>query len=310
MRLILFQFAGRQANMEVQRPYLDAILRAHPTAELHLWDLTRNAADARYLQTLDGAHEGRVRVRGDLHPGHPIECMYPNGYPGGTPHRPRGWRPCVCLKHKPPYEKPWKSYAEDDSYADAVFVKIDDDVLFLETDNFPHLVGPLVKHPDRIISANVVNNAVCAKYLRGGEMQDMREKFDLGSPSRPFYDRDWWELHTEAEFASFSHAQFLSSMPFTNMRRSWKPEYVRTRPGEAVSINCVAMTHPTLRRVAGMMGVRLGDEGAVDRCLPWIALSFRAAHLAFGPQEKAMGPALLDQIRGEYTNLRKEYLGA
>lgn len=306
MRLIIFQFAGRQANMEVQQPYLDQILRMHPDAELHLWDLTRDPADQRYLATLDGTHEGRVRVLSHLHTGHPIDCLYPNGYPGGIEHRPRGWRPCKCLTHKPPYEEPWRYYAKDPEgeYADTVFVKIDDDVLFLETDNFSHLVSPLTEYPARIISANVINNVVCAKYANDDMVAHYMAKFGVGDPLQHASDRGWWELHTNPEFASYSHARFISEF-----ERDWRPEWVRTRPGELVSINCVAMTHRTLQRVAGMMSVRLGDEGAVDRCLPWIALSFRAAHLAFGPQERAMGSTLLDQIRSEYTALRKEYLG-
>lgn len=300
MRLVLFMFAGRRANMEVQQPYLDTLLRAHPTAELHLWDLTRDPADQRYLRGLEGAHDGRVRVMGDLHPGHPIDCLYPNGYPDGK--RPRGWRVCKCMKHKPPYEKPYRYYANRDEYHNAVFVKIDDDVLFLETDTFSHLIGPLVSHPNRIMSANVINNSVCAKYA--DDAFRFQDKFGVGDPALVENDRAWWGLHEDPEFASFSHAEFLN-----RFERGWRPSYVRTRPGEAVSINCIAMTHRTLCRVAGMMNNRLGDEGAVDRMLPWIVKSFRVAHLAFGPQEQAMSPILLGAIRESYTQLRKEYLG-
>jgi hypothetical protein len=284
-------------------PYLDQIMRMHPTAQLHLWDLTRDPMDQRYLQTLDGAHDGRVRVVGTLHGGHPIDCMYPNGYDGkGGTKRPRGWRQCKCMKHKPPYEQPWKYYAKADwVQPGTVFVKIDDDVLFLETDTFSHLIGPLVEFPNRIMSANVINNSVCAKYEDGWFRT--QERFDLGDPTLPKFDRDWWELHTNSEFASFAHAQFLN-----RFERGWRPSYVRTRPGELVSINCVAMTHPTLKRVAGMMNDRLGDEGAVDRMLPWIVKSFRVAHLSFGPQE-TMDPDLMDEIRESYIQFRKEYLG-
>jgi hypothetical protein len=54
---------------------------------------------------------------------------------------------------------------------------------------------------------------------------------------------------------------------------------------------------------------RLGDEGAVDKMLPWICRSFHAAHLAFGPQERLMSDTELDGLRQRYVDLRKAYLG-
>lgn len=287
--------------MEVQRPYLDRILADYPEAELHLWDLTRSAADARYLDTLEGSHEGRVRVLRHLHSGHPIRCRYPTEIK-----RPRGWPPCTCIRHKPPYEEPYKFYANDASYAGTTFVKMDDDVLFLETKKFAHLIDPLIKQPERIISASVINNAVCAKY-NVWNWANTANLFALGTPSEPKNDKRWWALHTSANFARAEHQWFLTTFEQAVFADA-KPYYVRTRPGEAVSINCIAFTHQTMRKLAGMMNDRLGDEGAVDRLLPWIALSFRAAHLTFGPQDKEMSPGELEDLRTQYAQLAKEYL--
>jgi hypothetical protein len=181
---------------------------------------------------------------------------------------------------------------------------LDDDVLFLETHRFSDLIDPLVKYPNRIISANVFNNSVCAKYQIDWPLT--QDKFGLGDPRLPKNDRGWWSLHEDPEFASWSHARFLGNY---QRSRNGQPEYVRTRPGELVSINCIALTHPTLKKIAGMVNERLGDEGAVDRMLPWIALGFNAAHLTFGPQDARMHKDVLDQIRDQYVSLRKDYLG-
>lgn len=298
MRLVLFMFAGREVNMRVQMPYLDRILDTHPDAELHLWDLTRDPADQRYLLGLEGAHEGRVHVLGYLHEGHPIMCLYPDGAP-----RRRGWPPCTCMKHKPPYEKPYLYYASQVEKDSTVYVKLDDDVLFLETSRFDDLINPLAEHPDQVISASVVNNAVCAKYRHDAMLT--ANQFSVGDPRDPKNDRRWWELHTNPTFARWCHNRFLAvHMPTT------KGTYVRTRPGEAVSINCIAFTHRTMQRLAASFEhePRLGDEGAVDRMLPWIALSFTAAHLSFGPQDKAMTTQELDSYRDQYAALAKGYL--
>lgn len=297
MRIILVCFAGREANLEVQRPFIDRILETYPTAEMHYWDLTRTPEDAEYLRSLDGAHEGRVSVLGHLHPGHPIRCKH-----SGINTRTR----CGCIIHKPPYEKPYEFYAGDKSYSDAVFVKLDDDVLFMETDRFGDLLDALEKHPSAVVSANVVNNVVCAKHDPVVRELAMRSFL-------PATNKDWWWLHTEPEFARLSHEWFLANWSDLTQGRYNVASHAldRSLPGEFVSINMIAFTHPTMRRISAAIGRegRLGDEGAVDRLLPRIASTFRAAHLTFGPQDKAMKPAELDVLRARYAAVAKEYLG-
>lgn len=299
-KIVLFIFAGRKVNMEVQLPYLLRLLDEWPQMEIHLWDLTRTPGDAAYVNSLHNSHGGRITVINHLHPGHPIRCT--QAYPG--PRR-RGWPRCTCIKHKPPYEEPYRWYAANSMFDNSVFVKVDDDVLFLETDNFAHLIEPLVNHPNRIYSANVANNVVCAKYddLLAPQIAN---KFSLGDPLSKENDRRWWGVHTDKNFAAESHEFLLRN---TEVLLGWRPTYTRTRPGEAISINCIALTHATMRRLALLMNDRLGDEGAVDRLLPWIVESFHAAHLAFGPQEAAMSEGELAKLRERYSELSGTYLG-
>lgn len=287
-KIVLFVFAGRKANLEIQRPYIDRILDEYPQAEYHLWDLTRTPEDGEYVRSLDGQHEGRVRVLTQLHDGHPIQC--------------RNTRRCRCIVHRPPYEKPFEYYANDRSYRDAMFVKLDDDVLFLETKRFGDLLVYLDFHPNAVFSANVVNNVVCAKHDK-----ELREKLEHSYAVES--DKEWWLLHTDADFARACHSWFLDNWRrLTKANRKVAPS--RALPGEFVSINCIAFTHPTMKRISSAIGRegRLGDEGAVDRLLPRIATGFRVAHLTFGPQDKAMSPAELDDLRSQYAALSKEYL--
>lgn len=314
-RIVFFIFAGREVNMRIQMPYLERLLAKYPEAVLDLWDLTRNAADQEYLRGLAGSHEGRVRVLGHLHPGHPIPCRYP-----GQTKRRRGHAPCKCIVHVPPYEEPYRWYALKPYPDDTVFVKLDDDVLFLETERFDDLIAPLAQHPNRVISANVINNAMCAKHDPAQEAY-LGGKFILGDRDNPTYDWAWWALHESGEFAIAAHAWFLNcwhgmsgAIPLGFVHHRDEPTYVRTRPGEAVSINCIAFTYPTMVRLAKAFehsphtGTRLGDEGAVDQLLPWICLTFHAAHLTFGPQDAALNPVTLDTTRQYYAALAETYL--
>jgi hypothetical protein len=297
-KIILFIFAGREANLEVQRPYLDRILEENPFAELHLWDLTRTPEDAAYLDSREHAHGGRVQVIRGLHTGHPIPCRYPNGR-----ERRRGAPPCLCMIHKPPYEEPYRIYARSANPDDTIYVKIDDDVLFLETARFRDFLDVLTKDPTRVVSANVANNAVCAKYERA-----LIQKFtpSCGDPTLRENDQDWWALHTSRHFARECHDWFINNWDVVYDKTPF-----RTRKGEAISINCIGFTQATMKRLAAsfVASPRLGDEGAVDVMLPWIVPTFHAAHLSFGPQEKAMGEAELQDYRDQYAAVAKEYLG-
>lgn len=294
-RIVFFTFAGRRANMEIQRPYIEQLLADYPTAEFHLWDLTREESDQYYIRRWAESHE-RIIYIGVLHPGHPIPCL--------GDWRGRGHVRCECVKHKPPYERPYRGYRDSGKYdTDTVFVKFDDDVLWMDTDRFGEVLSFLETHPLSIASANVANNAVCAKY-EPGLRDEVERQFRLGNPINPDYDRDWWALHIQGSFAETSHnwlANFVNTgTPFVDRAP------FRTREGEAVSINFVAMKYPTLCETANAMqdaGGRLGDEGTIDSFLPWIIPNFRVAHLTFGPQDKALSAETLQAIREQY---RKE----
>lgn len=294
-KIIFFEFAGREANMRVQRPYITALLDKYPNSELHLWDLTRQASDATYIQEWE-FQDKRVRVYRDLHSGHPIQCL--------GPHR-RGRVKCQCMRHKPPYEEPYRLYRDsrrgyDD---DTVFVKLDDDVLWMDVERFDEVLTFLETHPDQVASANVTNNVVCAKYEP--DLADLiGSELTLEDPRDPKGDAEWWALHTSADFALFSHA-WLAARLKVGMPADREP--VKTREGEAVSINFIAMKYPVLKIAAdNMREGRLGDEGTIDAMLPWIIPNFRAAHLSFGPQEHSLTVDEIDVIRAQYTNLNQK----
>lgn len=279
-KIIFFMFAGREENMEVQRPHLERLLALYPAAELHLWDLTRRASDSWYIQKWAGEHS-QIKYRGDFHTGHLIKCIGKPKY--------RGAPPCRCMIHRPPYEKPWIYYANGAEYADCTFVKLDDDVLWMDVPRFGEVLEFLETHPDEVASANVTNNVVCAKYEHWTLPAYLSDLFEVGDPKESENDKAWWLLHTDPIFADSSHRWLLDRISFGYVDSVDELPPVKTREGEAISINFVAMKHSVLKRAASLMrDNRLGDEGAIDTLLPYIVRNFRVAHLSFGPQEPGL----------------------
>lgn len=296
-KIVFFEFAGRRANMVVQRPHVERLLAQYPDSEFHLWDLTRDPADAGYIRDWARAHE-QVFVFDHLHPGHPIRHEWRR-----TPGRPLRCVSGACMIHRPPYEDVWREYAaHPDGYQDATFVKFDDDVIWMDTDRFGEVLEFLETSPGRIASANVTNNSVCGKY----DSEVQRAYHPLNTTAA--HDLAWWALHTDADFAKISHGLLLEDLSVRDcLTASEKPGFwvdrqpFRTRIGENISINFVAMKYPMLVKAARRMVPPLGDEGAVDTLLPWIIPNFRVAHLSFGPQEKAIPESTLDYIREQYA---------
>lgn len=297
--IVFFVFAGREPNMELQRPYIDRLLDLYPNAQYHVWNLTRNAEDDAYIRGLHDP-ERRVLVFNQL--------QVPNTWPVGCRRKLKRPKWCGCKDCRPsPYEKVYEWYVGQDAYHDAVFVKLDDDIVFIETERFSEVLDVLAEHPNAVVSANVVNNVVSAKHDH--ELRQIIE--DQVGPDAS--QKAWFDLHATAEFARDSHDWFLDNWQALT-RSSRYPEVARSLPGERVSINTICFTFPTLVRLDAVIRHplfrRMGDEGAIcNNFLPRITVTFRTAHLYFGPQRIAMTDAELDEYRRRYAEVAKGYLG-
>lgn len=295
-RAVVFIFAGREENLTIQRPYLDRLLTQWPNLSVEYWDLTRNESDHAFVQSLHDP-AARVTVRSELYEVNtwPIGCRR-------DLKRPR-W--CGCAKCKPgAYEKVYAAYAADESYADAVLVKMDDDILFIQTETFGHLVETVLEYPRAVASALVVNNVVSAKH-------DPLLRAVIESALDPTTQREWFDLHAQGEFAALCHGWFLRNAATLTLPQD--RSVVRSLPGERCSINTIAFTHETCKRMAATMDNplfrKMGDEGTVcQNFLPRIVTSFRTAHLQFGPQRVQIGGDEWDELRQRYRELAERYL--
>lgn len=271
--VILFVFAGRQGNIDVNLPLLFQILEENPQVSLDLWNLCRDPADAEYLNRITG---DRVRVINTFAPG--TRRMY----------------------------RVWQHYTHP-RYRDHLFVKMDDDVVFIDTDKFGLFLDAIVEcsDRDRLLSAEVVNNGACTPFMP--ELWQKFLKLDI-----PLLD-----VHESNEYAQAAH-QFM----FENWR-----ELVARPVGDVadietwLSINFIGMDWPTLCDLASRIGqrspsliadrewgprTRVGDEGAANMLRRAVLPGFTVGHLGFGPQN--LTEAQEQEWREQYAEIVWEYL--
>jgi hypothetical protein len=246
--VVLFIFAGREANMRLQMPFLRRIVEQNPNVQVDIWNLARLPEDAEYLQTLGGE---RISVRNEFY------------------RDADGWNAV------------WRYYAHP-RFEQHLFVKIDDDVVFIETDRFAELVEAAKAHPGAVTSAQVVNNGACTRTHRG--LWSTFARLDL-----PLLD-----VHLSNAYAQRIHEYFFSSWD------AMVHQPVELVPsGDWLSINLIAMDHssvafiaktvgtPSPAHIAGrdwQPGTICGDEGAANMLPRYILTGMVAGHLTFGPQ--------------------------
>src|ERR1700757_4735084 len=135
---IIFCFAGRKANMELQVPLIRRVLDLHPEVEYHIWNVSSTREDDSYLKSIKGE---RITVINNF-----------GGWKPGSGSTGRGYV----------WEQIYRHYAADKSLSDHIFVKIDDDVIFFEAGRFSKFVTAVSFDPSvSVLSAKVINNGAC-----------------------------------------------------------------------------------------------------------------------------------------------------
>lgn len=126
-RPIIFIFAGRKPFLEIQRTYWEVLKSLCPGLEVHLWDFSRNDKDHQYLIEISKKHSW-VRLFDQFYggPNSQLEC---SKAPGVL---------CNCVRCRPGlWSEPYKYYAQRKAeYASSVFLKLDDDIVYIETRGF------------------------------------------------------------------------------------------------------------------------------------------------------------------------------
>lgn len=273
--IILFMFAGRQGNMDINLPMFYRIVEENPRVQFHIWDLARDPADADYLKVIADERRERVEV-----------CRQFSG-----PRAPR------CMG------KVWQHYTSP-RYREAVFVKVDDDIVFVQTEHFAAFVEAVEANPTKILSAEVVNNGACTEFM--DPVWDQFIGLDI-----PLLD-----VHESNEYATMSHRYLVDN---------WRELCARPTSVANIetwlSINFVGMNWELLCRLTGKLGrvapewiadrqwkpgARIGDEGAANIYPRAVMRGFTVGHLGFGPQD--LTEAQENSFRARYAKIGAEYL--
>lgn len=270
----LFMFAGRRGNMEVNLPLIHRILAENPRVRFDIWNLARDPEDAEWLQGADDNHP-RITV---------INKFY-------------GPRAHNRLNNV------WRYYT-DPRFRHHLFVKVDDDIVFIQTEKFGEFVDAVESRPEYILTAEVVNNGACTPF-----MPDLWQGF-LG------LDIPLLDVHESNQFAQLAHRFFYENWRWLVLRPTGVVDI-----DAWLSINFIGFNWEMLdymvrrigRRSPEMIadrpwksGSRIGDEGAANLFPRAVMQGFTVAHLGFGPQKLTDHQEY--EWREDYQEIGWEYL--
>lgn len=138
LKTIITCFAGRKEYMEIQVQYIIKLLEKYDFIERYdIWDFSWNKKDSEFLKTLSSKHN-KINIR-------------------YAPHYGEAGRASEVASKQFAYF--FHDAYDINEYKDYIFLKIDDDVLYVDIDNFKTFIE-LRKHtPDYfLMSVNVINN--------------------------------------------------------------------------------------------------------------------------------------------------------
>lgn len=277
----MFCFGGRRKNLELQLPFIKRIMDENPHVEYHLWNLARDPEDDKWIRTL----------------------AY--GYP----------MPRVRFKVRNDFAgpKPWEHFG--DVYAEYAhphfekchFIKMDDDVVFLESERFADFEQAVKGTRVGIVSAKVINNGACTPHWSRLSDDFARTRIKL------------LDVHKHKQYAELSHGYFFDRW---QLLINQDKRLIPTK--DWLSINLIGYDWNMGVKLTGLLGTpsprmiagrpyrpaihRVGDEGAVNMLPRYIMQGFTACHLYFGPQAKQMPTGQIDGLREQYRIIGEKYL--
>jgi hypothetical protein len=215
-KVILSIFAGRERYMRILKLYLDRLLERKLIHKVHLWDFTRNSSDKTYIRDL---------------------CQNTN---------------YLYFDPEPTHSKDWIPYYRyymHNITDDAILIKCDDDILYIDIENFSLFIAGVIE--DVVYFPIIVNNDVCSfiysSIFKIDNIYDWYNKADIHNFLNRIGDREpltTWEngLFRNYPKARQIHELFLSDPSKYHLRNKPLVKY-----GSRVSINFFAMNARTVR---------------------------------------------------------------
>lgn len=205
------------------------------------------------------------------------------------------------LNEQTPYWQAYDYYARRlPQFTDALFLKCDDDVVYLDIDKLSEFIDFRRSNPKYfVVSANVVNNGVCAYWQQeGGSLPETLGHFER--PPGGFGGTLWQSPERATELHDFFLAMEHKYLPLPTHVVEWKARH---------SINFISWLGKDLLHMALP---KCDDELALTVELPTfldrpsaIYSNFIVSHLSFGTQEKGLD---LDRLIDGYDALMRTKL--
>lgn len=268
MKVTIFTiFCGRTRYLSILMRYVRQMLDRAIIQECHLWDFTRTLQDHKY-----------VRGLADI----PSITVKPVSNKGSFDEYYRF------------YSRRPGSLCEDD---DAIVIKCDDDVVYIDVDAVPAFLAFRDAHRDHLLCLpEIVNNGLCAHYMQQFGDAYAGTRLPLTSP-HTFERRDsgFESLVSDGSKAVWLHDWFLDQ--HMGLEQGPKPQggmagldHVLLGPTQRISINMFAMLSKDLHLLAEP-GVAMDDENFLTTSLPErlgrsnsIFPALTVSHFGFGPQ--------------------------
>lgn len=259
---------------------VERILEEHPNVDYHVWNFSRDASDRAYVKTITGLRTTAFNEFGAMD-----------------------------------HNKAYKIYTGPE-YQDCLFVKIDDDIIFLETARFGKFIEAIDAHRGSVVSANIINNGGCAP-IEPGIWKGFKK---LGV--------HLLDMHLGPAFAEMAHTYF-----FEHHTEVLNQPIKLVPTADWLSVNMIGYDWATMCRLVKTIGTphpaivadrpmkgwggkegvdrpygSFGDEGVFQTFDRIIMKGFTAAHLSFGPQDPSQ--AQLTKWRRNYRQLGEDYLSS
>jgi hypothetical protein len=254
------------------------ILEEHPNAEYHVWNFAREDSDRAYIKTISGPQITVINQFGSM-----------------------------------AHQNAWRTYAQPE-YEDCLFVKMDDDIVFLETARFGKFIEVIDTYRGSVVSANIINNGASAPVEPG-----------IWKGFTPL-GMHLLDIHLGSDFPDMAHNYFFDH--YTKVLN----QPIKLVPSEDwLSINIIGYDWPTHCRALRTMGTPhpgilagrpmkgwggregpgrpygvFGCEGSFNTMHRIIMKGFTAAHLSYGPQNPS--PKQLIFWRKRYAEIGQHYL--
>lgn len=291
--IVIISFAGREKFLEVQKKYIFDLFQKYVNIELHLWNFSRNSKDNAYLQKLQLSN---LNIR--------IFNHYYEGDNSITNCSKKVGVICNCTKCRVgKWTEPYKYYANNSLYSNTTFVKLDDDIVFLETKNFRKILDLAKFHQEYIISGNVINNGLCS-ITNNNLVEKIRSAEIIKDLSTP---RDWWNLCTSVDFFNLSHDYFFEN----HLSLLNAPNENILLPKCRFSINTIAFTWPIMKKISQIIGEEssMNDEEIISNNFEIIECkNFVSCHLHFSDQRSQITDSKENSVLRKYENFADKYL--